>query len=122
MGTDSRYQTNATPPGRPLWRRILGWPSTRLGWWSVWLLVGFFVFFGIFSSLVASGQRGGETFFSNPWLAVTMLIAASSAILGGITAVVAVFGRRERSLLSILALLIGLFVLTFVLGEIIYPH
>jgi len=121
MGTDSQFQ-RLSPPEDPLWRRILDWPSTRLGWWSLGFLIGFFVFFSLFFLLVDSGQRGGETFFSNPWLAMSMLIAASSAILGGITAVVAVFGRRERSLLSILALLIGLFVLAFVLGEIIYPH
>lgn len=121
MGTDSSFQS-MTPPDDPLWRRILGWPSTRLGWWSVGLLIGFFVFFSLFSLLVEFGQRGGETFFSNPWLASTMLVAASSAIAAGVTALVAVFGRRERSLLSILALLIGMFVLTFVLGEIVSPH
>jgi hypothetical protein len=121
MGTDSQSQ-RFTPPQDPLWRRILGWPSTRLGWWSVGLLIGFFVFFSLFTLLVEFGQRGGETFFSNPWLASTMLVAASSAIAAGVTAVVAIFGRHERSLLSILALLIGMFVLAFVLGEIIYPH
>jgi len=107
---------------RPLWRRLLGWPSTREGWWSVRLVGAFFVFFILFQALVGAGQRGGDTFFSNPWLAVTILLAGSAAIAGGATAGVAVVGKGERSLLVFVALLLGLFVLTFVLGELIFPH
>ncbi len=110
------------PATRPLWRRILGLPSTRLGWWSLWLLVGFLVFIALFQILVASGERGGETFFSNLRLSLMILLAAASAIAGGVAAAVAIFSRHERSILSILALLLGLFVTVFVLGEIIVPH
>ena len=118
MKNDSGYQANAPP----LMRRILGWPSTQLGWWSVGLTVGFFVFFGVFQILVASGQRGGETFFSNPWLSVSMLTAASLAIAGGVTAVIGIFWKRGRSLFSFFALLLGFFVVVFIVGEIAFPH
>lgn len=122
MKTGSQLSTGMPPSDRPLWRRILGWPSTRLGWWAVGLVVGFLVFFGLFQMLVASGQRGGETFFSNPWLALSMLVAAGSAIAAGITAAIAIFGQRERSFVDFVALVLGLFVLVFMLGEILFPH
>ena len=109
-------------PRRPLWRRILGLPGTWVGWWSVGLAVAFFVFFGLFQTLVAAGQRGGATFFSNPWLALSLLTAAGSAIAAGVTAAVAIFSKGERSLLVFLALLLGLFVLVFALGELLVPH
>ena len=122
MKIDSGFPANAPSPGQPLRRRVLGWPSTRLGWWSVGLAVGFFAFFGLFQALVASGQRGGETFFSNPWLSLSILVAAGSAIVAGVAAVVAIFWKRERSFFSFLALLLGLIVLVFTLGELAIPH
>lgn len=122
MKVDSGDLESESPPVQPLWRRILGWPSTRPGWWSVGLSVGFLVFFCLFQTLVASGQRGGETFFSNPWLALSILTAAVSAIAAGATAAVAIFWRRERSFFSVVALFLGLFVAVFVLGEIVVPH
>lgn len=122
MRNDSGYSANASPLNKPLWRRILGWPSTQHGWWSVGLTMGFFVFFTLFQILVASGQRGGETFFSNPWLALSILTAASLAIAGGVTAVIAIFWKRERSFFSFFALLLGFFVAVFILGEIALPH
>jgi hypothetical protein len=109
-------------PDKPLWRRILNWPSTRLGWWSAGCLAGAFVFLCLFYGLVASGQRGGETFFSNPMLALTMLAAAGSAIAGGAVASAAIFSKQERSILSVVALAFGFTVVVFVIGEIAFPH
>jgi len=80
------------------------------------------VFFVLFQALVAAGQRGGDMFFSNPSLAVTILVAGAAAIAGGVTAGVAIEAKGERSLLVVAALLLGLLVLTFVLGELIVPH
>ena len=122
MQNESSDAGGMTLTARPLWRRILGLPSTRLGWASLWLLVGFLVFYALFQILVASGQRGGETFFSNPWLALSILIAAGSAIAAGATAIVAILWRQERSILMFLSLMLGLLVAVFVLGEILYPH
>jgi hypothetical protein len=122
MKTGTGYPESVPPPAKPLWRCIFGWPSTRLGWWSVGLAVGFIVLFGVFQTLVASGQRGGETFFSNPWLALSILPAAVSAIAGGVAAAGAILWRRERSLFSIVALFLGILVAVFVLGEILVPH
>lgn len=122
MKNDSGYPANAPPLNKPLWRRILGAPSTRLGWWAVGLAVGFFIFFGLFQMLVASGQRGGESFFSNSWLALSILTAAGAALAGGVTAVIAIIWKGERSFSSFFALLLGLFVAFFIFGEIAFPH
>jgi cytochrome bd-type quinol oxidase subunit 2 len=84
--------------------------------------VGFLVFFCLFQTLVASGQRGGETFFSNPWLALSILIAAAFAIAAGVVAAIAIFWKHERSFFTFVALILGLLVAIFVLGEIIVPH
>jgi hypothetical protein len=128
MHTHQKFSANVPAPvqdpmlRRPLWRRILGPPRTRAGWWSVALAGAFVVFFVLFQALVAAGQRGGDTFFSNPSLALTILTAGAAAIAGGVTAGVAIEAKGERSLLVIVVLLLGLFVLTFVLGELIVPH
>jgi cytochrome bd-type quinol oxidase subunit 2 len=93
-----------------------------MGWWSTGFFVAFIVLMALFYALVASGQRGGETFFSNPWLSMTLLPAAISAIVSGVLAGVAIARDRERSILSFFALLVGLLVAIFAIGEIAFPH
>ena len=43
MNTDSGLPASAPPPDQPLRQRIIGWPNTRLGWWSVALTATFVV-------------------------------------------------------------------------------
>lgn len=110
-------QPSAAQDHKLLWQRLLGLPDTGAGWWSVGLTAAFFVLFGVFQMEVASGQRGGQTFFSNPLLAWTMLLAAAAAIMGGLAAALAIMWKRERSLFVIAALVWGAFVLVFAIGE-----
>jgi len=97
-------------------------PKTRLGRWSAWLIVAFIVFFGLFYLFVASGQRGGATFFSNLFLTVPVVIAAISGIAAFFTGIIGVIKDRERSFLVYLSILIGLIILLYCLAEIIFPH
>ena len=97
-------------------------PKTNLGKWSVWLIVAFAVFFGAFQAIVASGQRGGDTFFSNLLLAIPMILSATSGIAAFITGVISIGRRKERSLSVYLAVAIGLVVLVFALRETFFPH
>jgi hypothetical protein len=97
-------------------------PKTLLGKWSVLLIIVFFLFFELFQILVASGQRGGEKFFSNLWLTIPILIAGISGISAFFTGIIGIIKSKETSVLVFLAVLIGLFVLWFCLGEILYPH
>ena len=97
-------------------------PKTKLGKWSAWLIVAFGVFMGIFQALVASGQRSGETFFSNPSLTAAILPAGTAGIAAFIAGLVSIIRDKERSASVIIAVVIGLFVLIFALGEVLYPH
>ena len=97
-------------------------PTTDLGKWSAWLIVAFAILLGVFFILVASGQRGGDTFFSNPILTVPILLAATSGIAAFITGLISVVKRKERSVAVVLAIVFGLFVILFALGEVIFPH
>ena len=97
-------------------------PKTSLGKWSVALIIAFMVLLGVFQLLVASGQRGGETFFSNLILTIPMLIAGVSGISAFATGLIGIIKSRERSVIVYLAALIGLFVLLFWIGEIAFPH
>lgn len=102
--------------------RITILPKTLLGKWSAGLLVAFVVFLGAFQLLVASGQRGGETFFSNLLLSIPILLAGASGVLAFLAGLISVIRNKERSVLVFLAILVGFFVLIFWLGEVIVPH
>ena len=97
-------------------------PKTNLGKRSAWLIFTFAVSLGSFGILVASGQRGGATFFSNPILTVPALIAATAGISAFFTGLSSIIRRKERSISVYLAVGFGFVTLVFVLGEIIFPH
>jgi cytochrome bd-type quinol oxidase subunit 2 len=93
-----------------------------MGKWSTELISAFFLFFAVFLILVASGQRGGDTFFSNLALTIPMLLAGVSGVSALATGIIGIVKSRERSVLVFLATAIGLFILIFSLGEILFPH
>jgi cytochrome bd-type quinol oxidase subunit 2 len=97
-------------------------PKTRAGKLSLESLLVFVLAYIIFWLLVASGQRGGQTFFSNPLLAVIGIIMALSGISAFFTGLMGIIKQKERSILVFLATAIGFLVLIFVLGEILFPH
>jgi hypothetical protein len=97
-------------------------PKTTPGKWSIGLIGGLVLFFALMWLLVASGQRGGETFFSNLALTVPALLAAISGIAAFFTGIISIIKSKERSVLVFLAVIIGLFVLIFCLGEFLSPH
>lgn len=94
-------------------------PKTILGKWSVGLIVIFFLLFVLFNLLVASGQRGPGF---NPWLAFTIIPAGISGISAFFTGIIGIIKKKERSLLVFLSVALGLFVLIFLLGEVMVPH
>lgn len=92
---------------------------TAVETWSLSLDALFAVLLLVFFVLVASGQRGGTTFFSNPLLSVTLLLTAGSAIAGGVIATVALFRPGQRSLVLLIPVVVGAFVLYFTLAEVL---
>ena len=97
-------------------------PKTPLGQWSIWLITVFIVLFIVFQILVASGQRGGATFFSNLALSIPMLIAGITGILAFFTGIIGIIKNKERSVLVFSSTIIGFFILVFVSAEILFPH
>ena len=96
-------------------------PSTSAGRWSGWLLLAFGGFAALFAALVAAGERGGDTFFSNMVLTVPFLGATLAAIASGITGISA-WRRNDHSVLVILAMILGVLVALWVGAELAFPH
>jgi hypothetical protein len=97
-------------------------PKTTMGKWSTGLIIVFLLFLAVFLILVASGQRGGDTFFSNLALTIPGLLAGVFGISAMVTGVIGIVKSRERSILVFLATAIGFYLLLLLLGEILVPH
>jgi hypothetical protein len=95
---------------------------TPLGRWSTRLLTASGALFATFFVLVAAGERGGDTFFSNPWLATSMLAAATLAVVSGGAGLTAIVKEHERSLWVWFAVILGAIVIAWVVAEIVNPH
>jgi hypothetical protein len=100
---------------------FLNLPSSRVGWLSLALVGAFAGFMALF--FVGWGAGVGpdnpEDFFDNPYLAITLLLAATSGILAGTAAGYALAFTGERSVLVVAALLGGLLVLGFSVLEVV---
>ena len=102
--------------------KLFSAPTTKLGKTSFSLIIAFLLFLGAFYLFVASGETGGETFFSNTLLTIPFLLAAASGIAAFFAGLVAVFKEKERSVLVYLSIILGLLVLVFITGELVAPH
>lgn len=102
-----------------------GWffPKTKLGKWSVLLIILFFLMLFVFWVLVGLvGMRGGETFFSNIPLALTGISMAILGISSFFTGIISIIKKKERAVLVFISTVIGLFILWFVSAELLFPH
>ena len=97
-------------------------PKTKLGKWSVSLIGAFIVFLLIFYAIITTGQRGGDTFFSNMYLTIPFLLAAISGISSFICGLIAIIKQRERSVLVFISSFLGFLITLFLAAEIIFPH
>ncbi len=99
-------------------------PSTRLGRIACWLAVAFVAFFIANQALIGLWDATSMS----PWGAARGVLIAwgilglSTGLVAGVLALVAVLRRRERGVAVFLAMVPGLFVLLFVLGELLFPH
>ncbi len=105
MKTDSGLPASLPSSGQPLWRRIIMWPSTRLGWWSTGLAAASIVLILAWSIL-----PGGA------------LLGFICGLAGGVIAFIAVIRKHERSWLVFFSILPLFWVLLFILGEFVVPH
>jgi hypothetical protein len=107
-------------PDQPLWQRILRWPSTLLGWWSV-ALAATSVVLNIINATVfmPSTEMAPWRQVVLPFYGIVMLLCG---LVAGIVGLIAVLRQHERSCLVWLTILSGFMVLFFVLGEFLVPH
>ena len=96
-------------------------PAMTSGRWAGRLLGLAALLLAAFYGLVGLGQRGGETFFSNPSLSVTVLGAAMSAVAAGGFGVYALV-HHERSVVVLVAIAVAVFVIWWTSMEILFSH
>lgn len=82
-------------------------------------LAGLIICFGLLNLLVALGQEGPDI---NYFLLVPATIGGVFSMLSLVFGLVGIIGQRERSVLVFIATLIGLLIMVFSLGEVIFPH
>lgn len=97
-------------------------PRSRPGNWSLVLVVVAAWLFAAFFALVIAGQKGGDTFFSNPWLAGTMTAAAVCAIGAAGAGLFGIIRARDRSVSVFITTSLGLLVLAYTIAEVAVPH
>ena len=104
-------------------------PKTKLGKWSVGLIVAMPILFVIGTSFTNSLYRStlaGDTILadiaSRPALALTMLAGMIAGISAFITGLVAISMQREKAILTYVSTAIGALLVVFLIGEIIFPH
>ena len=97
-------------------------PKSILGKLSVKLVILFFFMLAVFYLMCASGQRGGDTFFSNLYLTIPFLIAAIAGMVAFFIGILSVIKNKDYSILVILSTIIGFLILLWCLAEILFPH
>ena len=97
-------------------------PRSRSGRWSLIFSAVAACLFAAFFVLVLSGQKGGETFFSNPFLAGALTAGATSSVAAGIAGLYGIVREHERSLAVFVATTFGFLVLAYAIAEGALPH
>lgn len=98
-------------------------PKTNLGKWSFALIIISALSMLIFIAMILLfNQRGGETFFSNLFLTVPMLIVWAAGTIAFITGVISIFKSKDYAVLVFLAAILGFLIFFYGLLEIILPH
>ena len=104
-------------------------PKTKLGKWSLGLIVAmptlFFIGASFTNSLYKSVPAGStmlEDIVERPALALTMLGGMVAGILAFIVGLITITRRKERALLVYVATLIGMLLILFLIGEVLFPH
>jgi len=104
-------------------------PKTKLGKWSVVLIIAMPIFFFVGTSFtdtlyksVSAGSTILEDITRRPALALTMLAGMAAGITAFITGLTAITKKKERAILVYVATLIGMLLILFLAGEVLFPH
>jgi hypothetical protein len=120
MDQNSSLPVKPIQPGPSVLQRVLRRPSTRLGWWAVWLAVAFEIFMFINSAVfMRLPEEVPWRVTILPFYGIFMMLCGFTS---GVAGLMAVIRQRERSWLVWLTILPGLFVVLFLIGEVVAPH
>lgn len=104
-------------------------PKTKLGVWSVCLLVAVPILFVVAPVLgnllhpgVAAGNTIAEDIANRPALALTMLVGIVSGVSAFVSGLVALIRFKERGFLVIASTLLGGILTAFMIGELLLDH
>ena len=97
-------------------------PKSKLGKWSIGLIIAFFALLGVFALFIMSGERGGATYFSNLKLAILGTLAGVCAISSFGVGLASIIKNKERSVFVFLSSSLGLLVFLWILAEVLFPH
>jgi len=104
-------------------------PETKLGKWSVGLIIAIPLLLIIATSFTNSLYQSipaGDTILADiavrPALALTMLAGMISGILAFITGLLDIVRTKEKAVLVYISSLIGALFVLFLSGEILFPH
>lgn len=101
---------------KPKW---FGLPRSGLAQSSVWLVLTFLLLMAIFMIYIRLPHGPRPTFFSDPISALLLIAAAVTGTGSGMTAVLSIILKREKSLLLIPIIFLGAFVALFAIGELL---
>lgn len=118
--------TDTGATGGPVKGGFFAKPTSRLAWWSVGLAAAVVVLglasAAIFGRPAAEIPTGLQRFSQivGPFISIGMIAAALSAL---VTGVIAVVKYHERSwVLWFLPILVGLYMVFLLVGELLFPH
>ena len=102
-------------------------PKTRLGKWSVRLIAAFLLLFFLAQIVVAIGRIQGafDTGLFNFYqilIPAAIIPAGICGVAAFLTGLISIIKYKERSILVFISCVFGFLVLTFVLGEFLFPH
>jgi uncharacterized membrane protein len=108
------------------WRVI---PNTKLGWWSIGLILATPILFLVGSSFgsslyetVAAGDTILADIAARPALALTILGGVLCGILAFVTGWLSIFQKKEKTILVYISTLLGALLIVFVIGQVISPN
>ena len=104
-------------------------PKTKLGKWSLGLIVAMPVLFFVGTSFrdslyksISAGRTILEDIIKRPALALTMLLGMIAGISAFVTGFIAIIREKERAVLVYVATFIGMLLILFLACEVLFPH
>lgn len=98
-------------------------PKTSLGFFSVIMIALFFLLIVISLLIVKiQGPRENQTFLDNIPLTITGFLSIATALTAFFSGLISVIKHKERSIFVYVAIIIGFFVLFFIVGESLVPN